>query len=988
VVAAVAATVAIATVALVWPRWKPHSSNHQASNHEDSRDQAAHDQASHRRDSPDRRPRADDRFKGPGIHRARPAELAALDRAARVESAKITARKRALAGQQSVPATTWVNVGPTEAAQEVNFFTIAGVDSGRPNTIAVDPRDGNIVYVAVSGGGVWKSFDFLSPTGPTWAPTMDTLPNLAVGALALDPDHPDTMYVGNGDFVDTPGDTVLKSSDGGGTWKDPVVLAGTHPNGLAVHATSIRNIGVHGNRVLMATDVGLFASTDAGASYRLVDLPNGTAGLLLESIWSIARTGGNAWVIAGVTACGPSEGPPSVFVGFDPDPTTCPAGNNVALWRSTDGVTWTQATTPPTVGAGNTQIAVGPTTDPTTTVVWAIVGGIRGDKTLGFWRSTDGGATYVDATGTLANPTLLAQNGDNSCVDINVAHAQSWYNVAIVVDPTNPDHVLVGGNLCGMRTLNGSAASPTWELVSHWLPGPRFGETANGRLAYVHADWHTATSVVVNGQVMTFAGTDGGIFSSRNVFDTATKAESVVWTHHNKGLVTHLMYSVASGDPASGNAFVAFSGLQDNGTRFRADPAHPSVFNQPIGGDGIGATVHNSTAGTTYWASIQFLRVFCKPAAADCSTEQPEAVDDASSHWHLVPSPLDDSMEEDEVAERMRQRARISGEDQEPFFIHYADVETDTAGESVLAHTDEQVLVSTPQPDGSFVFTPISQDLTDDPNSAGFSNVTASRATPGLYGASGLVSAKPFFVTTQGNTMTTWRIAQPIRPTGTAARLTGASSIDFPPTLPAGKSPGDVFIGSFTNIMNDGTVPPDDKGRLWRTTDGGATWQSIVGADPAHRLPNVPIYVAKYDPVTPTTIYAGTQLGMYFTIDDGATWNRMGDNFPVVPVRDMYIAKNQDFIRVATYGRGMWEIYPSSAANHGAPGNGDYDRNLVIDWRDLGAMSARLGETPTATVPPLYSWILDVTGADSGPPVQAIEDNDLQALLAKFGGHP
>jgi hypothetical protein len=84
----------------------------------------------------------------------------------------------------------------------------------------------------------------------------------------------------------------------------------------------------------------------------------------------------------------------------------------------------------------------------------------------------------------------------------------------------------------------------------------------------------------------------------------------------------------------------------------------------------------------------------------------------------------------------------------------------------------------------------------------------------------------------------------------------------------------------------------------------------------------------------------------------------------------------------------MWEIYPSSAANHGAPGNGDYDRNLVIDWRDLGAMSARLGETPTVIAPPLYSWILDITGGESGPPVQAIEDDDLQALLAKFGGHP
>ena len=166
-----------------------------------------------------------------------------------------------------------------------------------------------------------------------------------------------------------------------------------------------------------------------------------------------------------------------------------------------------------------------------------------------------------------------------------------------------------------------------------------------------------------------------------------------------------------------------------------------------------------------------------------------------------------------------------------------------------------------------------------------------------------------------------------------------------------------------------------------------ATWNPIVGTDPAHRLPNVAIYVVKYDPVTPTTIYAGTDLGVYFTTDDGASWNRMGDGLPIVPARDLYVAKNQDFIRVATYGRGLWEIYPSATANQGTPGNGDFDRNLRIDWRDVGALAARLGETPATTQQPFYMWILDlVSKADT--PLQAIDDDDLTALLAKLGGHP
>jgi hypothetical protein len=134
---------------------------------------------------------------------------------------------------------------------------------------------------------------------------------------------------------------------------------------------------------------------------------------------------------------------------------------------------------------------------------------------------------------------------------------------------------------------------------------------------------------------------------------------------------------------------------------------------------------------------------------------------------------------------------------------------------------------------------------------------------------------------------------------------------------------------------------------------------------------------------------SGKALDVYnFSTDDGANWDRMGLGLPVVPARDLYVARNQDFIRVATYGRGLWEIYPSATASQGSPGNGDYDRNLQIDWVDLGAMSTRLGTTPATAVAPLYSWIEDVTGVGSSTPLQAIDDADLTALLAKFGDHP
>jgi hypothetical protein len=608
--------------------------------------------------------------------------------------------------------------------------------------------------------------------------------------------------------------------------------------------------------------------------------------------------------------------------------------------------------------AGRTAIAAGKG-DPNSTVVWAFVGAVDGSSTIGFWRSADSGRTWVDATGTLANPT-----GDQA--DLDFGHDQTWYNQSIVVDPTNPNNVLVGGNLTGARTTNGMSASPTWEVVSDWLP------RAGDQVPYVHADWHTGISVVHNGVVRTFAGTDGGIFSSTDLFNPSVAPENVNWKHQNKGLATHLMYNLASGDPANGDQFVLFAGLQDNGTRFRVDPSHPSAFNQPIGGDGIGATVHHSTGGTTYWASVEFGQLFCRPSASsDCGA-------DPNAWTDLVPPGF--------IRERDNPSLKMPvGEDSEPFFVHYANVETDTTGQSVLTNTDFQVWVATGT-GNNLVWKAISQDLTA--ANTGFSNVVASRKTPGLYGATGRVSAAPAFVSTTGNTASTWAVAKPVFATGTTARLTGASGMDFPATPPAGKQPGDAFIVGFSGIMNDGSVPPDDKGRLWRTVDKGQTWTSAVGADPAHRLPNVAVYSVKYDPVTPTTIYVGTDIGVYFSLDDGATWDRMGDGFPMVPARDIYVAKNQDFIRVATYGRGLWEIYPSANANQGALGNGDFDQNLRLDWVDLGAMSARVGRTPADTSQPFYSWIMDMTGGADDPPLQKIDNEDLSTLLVRFGGHP
>ena len=114
---------------------------------------------------------------------------------------------------------TWTAVGP--AAQN------NGNHSGRIGGIAVDPSDpsGNTVYTAGATGGVWKTNNFLSAGGPIWIPLTDFGPTNAinVGGIAVfgrnnDPNQ-SMIFVATGDGDGgTPGAGIIRSMDGGATW--------------------------------------------------------------------------------------------------------------------------------------------------------------------------------------------------------------------------------------------------------------------------------------------------------------------------------------------------------------------------------------------------------------------------------------------------------------------------------------------------------------------------------------------------------------------------------------------------------------------------------------------------------------------------------------------------------------------------------------------------------------------------------------------------
>jgi photosystem II stability/assembly factor-like uncharacterized protein len=86
---------------------------------------------------------------------------------------------------------------------------------------------------------------------------------------------------------------------------------------------------------------------------------------------------------------------------------------------------------------------------------------------------------------------------------------------------------------------------------------------------------------------------------------------------------------------------------------------------------------------------------------------------------------------------------------------------------------------------------------------------------------------------------------------------------------------------------------------IYRTHDGGKTWQKIVSG-----LPDDPINTVKEDPVRKGLLFAGSERAVYVSFDDGDHWQPLRLNMPATSIRDLVIHEND--LVVGTHGRGFW----------------------------------------------------------------------------------
>jgi photosystem II stability/assembly factor-like uncharacterized protein len=94
------------------------------------------------------------------------------------------------------------------------------------------------------------------------------------------------------------------------------------------------------------------------------------------------------------------------------------------------------------------------------------------------------------------------------------------------------------------------------------------------------------------------------------------------------------------------------------------------------------------------------------------------------------------------------------------------------------------------------------------------------------------------------------------------------------------------------------TGPP-----LYRTADGGLTWTPSASG-----LPLFAAQVVRFSPTDANEMFCGTDVGVFRSTDRGASWTRAGAGLPASSVHDVRIFDDGSLVRVATYGRGIWEL--------------------------------------------------------------------------------
>jgi photosystem II stability/assembly factor-like uncharacterized protein len=689
--------------------------------------------------------------------------------------------------------------------------------SGRVAAVAAYNEAGKtIVYVGAASGGVWKSRD----GGTTFKPVFDKQPVQSIGAITVDPQRHDTVWVGTGESWTrnsvSIGDGIYKSTDGGATWtnmglpeSERIVRILVHPkNGDVVYAC------VPGKLWSDSADRGVYKTTDGGKTWALAlkggNLSTGCSGLAMDpgdpdvlfaGLWDFRRKG---W-----TYRSGGESP------------TAPSGSG--LHRTSDGgKTWTALTKDTNKGLppgpwGRVEVTVAPSDAKT---VYAFIE--SPDSAL--YASADGGATW--------------EQRDKS------RHMvwRPFYFARLVVDPTNPKRLF----------------KPDLNLIVSEDGGKSFASTGGGS----HGDWHDVW-VDPDNPKHVIGGDDGGFWIS---WDGGNRW----WKTDNLPISQFYRVSADAKDP-----YQVYGGLQDNaswvGVSSFPGGIAPARWEFLYGGDGFYVVVDPTDPDAVYAESQggYIARVDRRTRAA--RDIQPKA--------------------------RYKEKLRFNWNSP----IHASPTQKGTiylGGQFLFRSKDR-----------GDTWERISPDLTtNDPEkqkqeqSGGVTvdNSSAEMHTTIFTVAESPKDAKTIWAgTDDGNVQITRDSGKTW--TNVAGNVPGLPKHSWVSWIEASRFDAATAYACFDRHTFGDMTP-----WVFRTTDYGRTWTRIVGPDKGVRGY---AHVVKEDVVERRLLFVGTELGLFVSVDAGASWAEFkGGDFPAVAVRDLAVQPREHDLVIGTHGRGIWIV--------------------------------------------------------------------------------
>lgn len=750
----------------------------------------------------------------------------------------------------------WRNVGPE-------------VQGGRVVDIAVPRSNLSSIYVGFATGGLWRT----NNEGQTWTSLFDDQSTYGIGDFDITADGK-TIWLGSGEAnsqrTSYAGTGVFVSRDSGATWTNMGLHESHHIGRVVIDPKNAETVYVAalGPLYSQGGDRGLFKTTDGGKTWRNI-LPGSkrsgcmdiaidprNSNVLYASMWERDR---RAWNLL-------ESGPDS------------------AVYKSTDaGKTWTKLSGLPNgMNMGRTALAIAPSRPDT---VYAFIDNQGPDDATGtydefrrdgvltlhrFRRMSEAGIKKIplDTLTTFLRPFLPQGTSDKDTAQQLIDGKLSLQQLADLMlkrDPTVFDK-----DIEDAQVWRSDDAGKTWvktraDMGNHggyyWNeikvnPRNHLEVYTLGVLLYKSVDGGASWNPIarrnhVDHHAMWFDpenpnrmlnGNDGGIYVSYDAGDS--------WNHWNN-LAVGQFTTIAVDDKLVYNII---GGLQDNGTmigpsNYRFGFSNPESWKAIGGGDGSAIQVDPRNGGDVVYIASQF--------GAHSGFDQVN-----NRRWQIAP------------------RARTG---EPPLRFNWISPIL------ISAHHPDVIYLGSQKLHRSFdmgrTFEDLSGDLTKNiPNGdVPHSSLTVLSESPFKFGRiyAGADDGSLKYTPDSGET---WRdISTPAKDRW-VTRVVASKY-----------APGRVYV-SQNGYRQDEWTP-----YVWVSEDFGATWKSI-----AANLPFEPVNTVREDPTNENILYVGTDMGVYVSLDRGASWITYGQGLMNTPVHDLVIQPKAKEMVIASHARSVW----------------------------------------------------------------------------------